>query len=248
MLACVFQTNYKKDQACHGGGCRPPFCQVLILQSPIRRCHSHTGLTDCCGEPWEGWGCLQPIRRCMGGGRGGRLRLAVLWEMCQMTWRYSVGNKITYVFKQGHIMTIFIYMAKTTTDQLTFYFQQLLTSNFLFCFMHIKFHNYASCVLWRCVQIFPWYYHAYWMHLSYICTNHKCLLEASFIQIWQKHLFSAVRCQFACSVLANGHFANNNPIYDHIKVSNSAPTFFNNWVSDKYHVPIFFFFFQYFPS
>lgn len=95
--------------------------------------------------------------------------LAVLWEMCQMTWRYSVGNQITYVFKQGHIMTLFIYMAKTTTtEQLTFYF---VSWNFLFCFMYIKFHNYTSCVLWRCVQILPWYYIECIYHIFAQTTN-----------------------------------------------------------------------------
>lgn len=67
MCKCIWDvslcvSNAKRiKHARRGGGCRLPFCQVLILHSPIRRCHRHTGLTDCCGEPWEGWGCLQPI-------------------------------------------------------------------------------------------------------------------------------------------------------------------------------------------
>ncbi len=80
----VTGTTKRIKHARGGGGCMLPFCQVLILQSPIRRCHHHTGLTDCSGEP------VSAANQTLYGWRTWRqAELVVLWEMCQKTWRYS---------------------------------------------------------------------------------------------------------------------------------------------------------------
>lgn len=161
--------------ACRSGGCRLPFCQVLILQSPIRRCHHHTGLTDCCGEPWEGWGCLQPIRHCMVRRHGGRLRLLYSEKHVK---RHKVKSNKGFLIRSFYYFIHLHGKATAITEQLTSIFYSAT------CIWSCKIRHLRTVLL--CILNASL--------LSYICTN-KCLLEADCTHVRQKHLFSAVRCQ-----------------------------------------------------
>lgn len=126
MLACVFQTNYKKDQACMSWW-RLQAALLSSVNPPV----AHTQMSQSHGTDRLLWRTMGRVRmstanQTLYGWRTWRqTELALLWEMYQMTWRYLVGNQITYVFKQGYVMTLFILHGKNTPTNILLCFMQL---------------------------------------------------------------------------------------------------------------------------
>lgn len=141
MLACVFQTNYKKDQACTSWW-RLQAALLSSVNPPV----AHTQMSPSHRTDRLLWRTMGRVRTSVASWRAGRLSLLYSEKCVKMTWRYS--NQITYVFEWSRFDLVHLHGEKTTIPaNILLRFMQLSV------FMYIKLHKHTSYALWRCVQI-----------------------------------------------------------------------------------------------